>query len=238
MNKGNSFSGKPLPKVDEKVYIEIQNNGPYMVHGNIPIREYFVIANNRNIPVNYKVGEVNYIKPNTVTALCRCGQTKHRPYCDGTHLKIGYKNTPLKLSESLLKNAEVIRGERVLLTDNDSYCSFSRFCDTKGGIWSLAANADNQQMVNDAMEMVANCPSGRLQLWDKESHEELDQTYAPEIGLIEDLPLEVPGPIWVKGGIPIRTAEGFEYERRNRVALCRCGRTSMAPFCNGSHSIK
>ncbi|MGH9998927.1 MAG: CDGSH iron-sulfur domain-containing protein [Nitrosopumilaceae archaeon] len=33
--------------------------------------------------------------------------------------------------------------------------------------------------------------------------------------------------------------DGTQYEKRNRVTLCRCGASSNKPFCNGSHaSIK
>ena len=43
------------------------------------------------------------------------------------------------------------------------------------------------------------------------------------------------GPIWVRGGIPIESADESIYEIRNRVALCRCGKSSNIPFCDGSH---
>ena len=31
-------------------------------------------------------------------------------------------------------------------------------------------------------------------------------------------------------------ADGFEYERRNRQTLCRCGQSENKPFCNGAHA--
>ena len=43
------------------------------------------------------------------------------------------------------------------------------------------------------------------------------------------------GPIWVRGGITVESADGREYEVRNRVTLCRCGQSSNKPFCDGSH---
>ncbi len=33
----------------------------------------------------------------------------------------------------------------------------------------------------------------------------------------------------------VKSATGKTYERRNRVTLCRCGRSVNKPFCDGSH---
>jgi CDGSH-type Zn-finger protein len=41
--------------------------------------------------------------------------------------------------------------------------------------------------------------------------------------------------IWVRGGVPIRSADGGEYVVVNRVTLCRCGAWGNKPFCDGSH---
>lgn len=43
------------------------------------------------------------------------------------------------------------------------------------------------------------------------------------------------GPLWVRGGIPVESSDGATYEVRNRVTLCRCGRSSNKPFCDGTH---
>ena len=52
----------------------------------------------------------------------------------------------------------------------------------------------------------------------------------PQIRLYPD------GPILVRGGIPIIDPEGTERRSRRRVvALCRCGRSRLAPLCDGSH---
>jgi CDGSH-type Zn-finger protein len=46
----------------------------------------------------------------------------------------------------------------------------------------------------------------------------------------------VVGPIMVRGGITIEGADGTVYEKRNRVTLCRCGKSKNKPFCDGSHT--
>lgn len=64
------------PVVDVDTIVEVAANGPLLVYGNITIK-------NKN-------GEE--IKKNKVTALCRCGASANKPYCDGTHVKIGFKD--------------------------------------------------------------------------------------------------------------------------------------------------
>jgi len=44
------------------------------------------------------------------------------------------------------------------------------------------------------------------------------------------------GPLGLRGGIPVIAADGFAYEVRNRVTLCRCGQSKNKPFCDGTHA--
>ncbi len=64
------------PEVDVDTIVEVSSNGPLLVYGNITIK-------NKN-------GEE--VKKNKVTALCRCGASGNKPYCDGTHVKIAFKD--------------------------------------------------------------------------------------------------------------------------------------------------
>ena len=44
------------------------------------------------------------------------------------------------------------------------------------------------------------------------------------------------GPLLLRGPAVIVGEDGQEVERRpGTVALCRCGRSSLAPFCDGTH---
>jgi len=43
------------------------------------------------------------------------------------------------------------------------------------------------------------------------------------------------GPYIVKGVVELKDAEGNSYPVEKRMALCRCGATKNAPFCDGSH---
>lgn len=44
------------------------------------------------------------------------------------------------------------------------------------------------------------------------------------------------GPLLVRGDVDLRTADGEPIEHRRRaVALCRCGLSTIKPFCDGTH---
>ena len=89
-------------------------------------------------------------------------------------------------------------------------------------------------MKKTAVEEACDCPSGRLVAWDQNG-KAIEPDFEPSIGLIEETQAGKMGPIWVRGGIPVESADGTTYEIRNRVTLCRCGKSSNKPFCDGSH---
>jgi len=81
----------------------------------------------------------------------------------------------------------------------------------------------------------ADCPSGRLVIVDKESGKTIEPLLEKSIGFIEDPAMGVDGPIWVRGGISVFSADGRMYKVRNRLTLCRCGKSTNKPFCDSSH---
>lgn len=45
------------------------------------------------------------------------------------------------------------------------------------------------------------------------------------------------GPLVLRGDFEIRSVDGVCIDRGRTVALCRCGRSAVKPFCDGSHKI-
>jgi len=46
------------------------------------------------------------------------------------------------------------------------------------------------------------------------------------------------GPLLVRGDVRFVAADGTEIPRHRRtVALCRCGRSGIAPWCDGTHKV-
>lgn len=60
---------------DEPVVIKARENGPYLVKGPVSIRD---------------VDGNEYRTERETVALCRCGGSTTKPFCDGTHSKIGF----------------------------------------------------------------------------------------------------------------------------------------------------
>lgn len=48
----------------------------------------------------------------------------------------------------------------------------------------------------------------------------------------------VDGPLLVRGPVELRSQAGEAIEsRRGTIALCRCGRSAIKPFCDGTHKV-
>ena len=85
------------------------------------------------------------------------------------------------------------------------------------------------------LEMLATAHLDGLVVQDKQSGKDIEPSLEKSIGLIEDPAKGVDGPIWIRGGIPVYSSDGKLYEVRNRVTLCRCGKSTNKPFCDSSH---
>jgi CDGSH-type Zn-finger protein len=213
--------------------ITVTLNGPYLVEGAIPLAKQTIVADAEGGSRDWQQGEP--IVAADTYKLCRCGQSSNKPFCDSTHLKVGFDGTEVASREPYVEQVEVFEGPVMDLTDAQPLCASGRFCDPDGSIWALIEQTNDPRVREMVKRMAGNCPSGRLVVWDKATREPYEPAFEPSIGLVEDPVAGVSGPIWVRGGIPIEAAGGSTYEVRNRVTLCRCGASGNKPFCDSSH---
>lgn len=235
MKKENNLVEQGSKEAAEQFYIKITADGPYVVYGNPPIDQEIIIPNAQGVSWTYQKGL--HFAPKTPQAyLCRCGESKNKPYCDGSHVHADWNPQCTATFEPLMQDAVETDGPTMTLFDNENYCAYLRFCDACGRVWNIVEVAMSDEERKLACREVGNCASGRLVLYDKENGKIFEPPFDPSIGIIEDPGIKVSGPIWVKGGIRIEAPNGESYEIRNRVTLCRCGQSSNKPFCDGTHA--
>ncbi len=213
--------------------IKVVKNGPFLVQGSIPLIKLAIRADDEEYP--YEWEEIGVYPLQEEYALCRCGQSENKPFCDGTHDQVDFKGMETADRESYLKNAKRIEGPDLILTDNHALCNHAGFCTRSGGIGNLVRHSDDPEAKKTAIQIAGNCDSGRFMVWDIETEKAIEPEFEPSIAVTEEPERGVSGPLWVRGNIPIESADGYVYEVRNRVTLCRCGKSSNKPFCDGTH---
>ena len=223
-----------MTKSKGEVKVVVSKNGPYLVSGNVPLAKQTIVGDAQGESTAWKQGDP-YPQQGSY-ALCRCGHSKSKPFCDGTHTKVGFDGTETASRESYRAQAQVVEGPVLALMDAESLCAFARFCDPNGQVWSQVEHTDEAKVRSNFVRQVNDCPSGRLVAWDLASGKPLEHPLPVSIGIIEDPVEEVSGPLWLRGGIPLVSADGFAYEVRNRMTVCRCGASKNKPFCDGSHA--
>jgi CDGSH-type Zn-finger protein len=214
--------------------IRIIKNGPYMVQGNVPMRKEKITEDEQRYLLKWE--KISDFPKQENHSICRCGETKNNPFCDGAHKKATCNFEETAENLPFKSRAEKIEGDDIILFDVPKLCASGHFCTRAGGVWDLVRKkSDNPEKKKIAIKEVANCPSGRLVMVDKKTGQEIEPDFEQSISIAEDEIAGVSGPIWVKGKIQIEGSDGTLYEKRNRVTLCRCGQSNNKPFCDGSH---
>jgi len=195
------------PKIEER------ENGPLMA---------------QNVPVLR--GADGAIETKDVMALCRCGASKNKPFCDGSHNAAGFESrggTPAGRNRLI-----AYEGEEITVTYNPMVCSHAAECGR------LAAHVFNPAMKPwvqpdkgtkaEVESVIKACPSGALSLGALE--DDVSHTVADDV----EVYVQPHGPYWVKNisaPVPAKAERGSD----RKYVLCRCGLSGNKPFCDGSH---
>jgi len=218
-------------------HVVVTKNGPYLVTGSIPMSKQTIGTDAHGGSESWNESDVYPLQASY--ALCRCGRSSAKPFCDGTHAKIGFNGVETASREPYQAQAKVQDGPDMQLLDAETLCGFARFCDPNGQVWNQVEQTESPGVRDTFIRQVGNCPSGRLVARDRSTQKDIEPHLPVSIGLVEDPAQGCSGPLWLRGGIPVAAADGFQYEVRNRVTLCRCGQSKNKPFCDGTHaSIK
>ena len=199
-------------------------NGPYLV---------------TNVPaVRMPLGETLTLPPQV--ALCRCGGSAIKPFCDGTHATNGF--TDAKDPNRVPDQRDTYPGQQVTVFDNRGICQHSGLCtDRLASVFRTAAEpfvAPSGGRMDEIVRAVRDCPSGALSLaFDGDEARDLADWHGQREAAIE---VTQDGPYRVTGGVGLTDATGADVPRaagssREHYALCRCGHSQNKPFCSGMH---
>ncbi len=165
-----------------------------------------------------------------ITALCRCGRSSSKPFCDGTHKQTGFSDKRLTDGQNARRMSYA--GERVTIHDNRELCAHAGYCtdglrqvfDSERSPWIDPHGASVEKIT----AIVQQCPSGALS-YSLDGVEQRNRTSEPSITVTEN------GPYAVVGGPRLIGSGARDGTPMDRITLCRCGASRNKPFCDGSH---
>ncbi len=131
--------------------------------GDVPLSVQVITANREGFSWDWKQGKTFHTEPEY--KLCRCGRSKNKPFCDGTHSKVRFEGALTATRTPYARQAETFDGPTMTLSDAENLCAFARFCDPAGKIWGLIEQTDNAAARKLAIREANHCPAGRLLLF-------------------------------------------------------------------------
>jgi CDGSH-type Zn-finger protein len=163
-------------------------------------------------------------------ALCRCGGSNNKPFCDGTHGKNGFRDD--NSADSSKNKRNVYAGKRITIFDNRAICSHAAFCtDELKAVFrhheSPWIDPDGAE-VDQIIKIIRKCPSGALSY--AIDGVEAEPPQRPPMVTVTDN-----GPYAVTGGIELMGVKFGDGASTEHYTLCRCGASKNKPFCDGSH---
>jgi CDGSH-type Zn-finger protein len=163
-------------------------------------------------------------------ALCRCGGSANKPFCDGTHAKIGFSSA--KLDGRVEDKRENYKSDQIAIHDNRGICAHAGRCtDGLSSVFRLQQEpwidpdaASPEEIIN----VIRKCPSGALSF-------SVDNVEQPDHEGDSAIFVSPNGPYVVSGGPDLLETTRAEGASTEHFTLCRCGGSKNKPFCDGTH---
>jgi CDGSH-type Zn-finger protein len=219
--------------------IVVRKDGPYLVRGHVPLVRKTQVVSEYGEPLAWRRGE-SFDVGETYT-LCRCGQSRKKPFCDGTHRAGQFDGTETADPGVTADRQRVCSGgTHIVVKRDDSLCTHAGFCANRvTTVERMVPETNDTGVRSQVIAMIERCPSGALTYALEEGQPDIEPDLPQQVAVVTEITSEGPidGPLWVTGSIPIQRADGLPLETRNRVMLCGCGRSRSKPLCDGTHRL-
>lgn len=155
--------------------------------------------------------------------ICRCGESKNPPFCDGSHGKVGFVAEPPTENK---KEIRVWEGKTIRTFFNPNTCMHVFYCKPLKELRKRELEGDTEAAAEIA-RVVQSCPSGALSY-------ESTEVEAPASTDGPDIDIRAGGECRVQTAFEINATPG-ERQDMSRATLCRCGLSKNKPWCDGAH---
>jgi CDGSH-type Zn-finger protein len=217
-----------LVGVNEHAVVRVKAHGPYEVSGGLQVYRREAVESEHGEPLAWETTEE--LPSAALYALCRCGGSSRKPFCDRTHARTGFDGTEAAPTDTYAERAKAYPGTGVVVDDDRGLCEHAGFCGNRvSNVWKMVAETGDSITRGQVMSMIEKCPSGALTYRLAPGAAPVEPLLPAAIGVVKD------GPLWLTGEVRVERADGEPFERRNRVTLCRCGQSASKPLCDGSH---
>jgi CDGSH-type Zn-finger protein len=227
------------PKPQDRKTVVVGKNGPYVVCGRIPLVRKTQVVSEFGEPLTWKK-DVE-IEAGDTYELCRCGHSRNKPFCDNTHEQINFESAETADTRPTRDRQAVFQGGTNIIVKRDfSLCMEAGFCANRfSNIQQMVGKTDDTTVRSLMIAMIERCPSGSYTYSLEEGQPDVEPDLPQQIAVVTEMSSEGPimGPLWVTGYIPVERSDGKPFETRNRVTLCRCGRSKNQPLCDGTHRM-
>ena len=168
--------------------------------------------------------------------LCRCGRSKKKPFCDGSHKAAGFASAADSTHprNNAIAYAGTVEGVDVTVSYTPMLCSHAAECQR---LQNSVFNPGQKPWVQPENGTLAGiravvfaCPSGALSMAEGAG----EPVQLEPDGATVEIQIAKNGPYQVRN-VPLSAEFNGAGASEKKYVLCRCGQSKNKPFCDGSH---
>lgn len=160
--------------------------------------------------------------------LCRCGDSKGKPFCDGTHSEVKFQSKR-EIDEEVIQKYV---GKDITITFNRSICAGAAYCVKHTAVFSSKSSANwihpNNDTHDKIIKTIKSCPSGALS-YSLKGTTYTDSRDKAKLSIIKNGPYQVEAITYDVKPLPTNSST-------TKYTLCRCGMSKNKPYCDYAHA--